>query len=286
MEVYYGEPLALSLSDMAAKLGVTIYPEDKVEALPNPSLGIGSQITIMRATKINVVDAKKQYIYRTWQENIAGLLKEKGIELLGQDSVSPDLTSKLIYNMNIFITRTAEVEVIETEAIDFKTINKKSADLEKGQTEIEQKGIAGEKQVKYLIKRVDGEEISRVVLETNITKQPVNQIVIVGIGPKLAKSGPYLSEINGAAKKYLINGTALMCLMMAESGGSADTGYPDATYKGLFQYTDDFWSSASSSAGYGGSSIYNATAQIYTTAWALTHGQSGRWPPWGRCSGK
>lgn len=286
VEVYYGEPIYRDLKSMIENLGITVYPEDKVETVPEPDLGIGSQITIIRATKINVVDAKKNYTYHTWQTLIADLLKEKGIGLLGQDSVSPAATSLLTYNMNIVITRVAEVEVTETESIDFKVINKNSADLEKGQTEIETKGVKGEKQVKYLVKRVDGVEVSRSIIDTNITKQAVNQIVIVGIGPKLAKSGPHLSDINGAAKKYLINGTALMCLMLAESGGTANTGYPDGPYFGLFQYTEGFWSSASSSAGYGGSSIYNGTAQIYTTAWALTHGQAGRWPPWGRCSNK
>ena len=291
IEVFYGSAAYKDIKEMISEAGITVYPEDKVETVPPPELGIGSKIIITRATPIRVVDAKKSSTYHTWQTTVADLLKEKNIELLGQDSVSPTSLTPISYAMKVTITRVAEVEVTENQPIEFKKLTKNSVDLEKGLTQIETKGVNGEKQVIYLVKRVDGEEVSRSVKDTSVIKEPVSEVKIIGIGPKLAKSGPYLSDINGAAKKYLINGTALSCLMMAESGGTADTGYPDGPYFGLFQYTDGFWASASASAGYSGSSIYNGTAQIYTTAWALTHwalthGQSGRWPPWSKCSNK
>jgi hypothetical protein len=286
VEVYFGDPQYRDLQSMADSLTVTIYPEDKVETLPPPGMGLGSKIVITRATKVNVTDAKVKKVYRTWQGTIGDLLKEKNIELLGKDSSTPGLSAPLYYNMAVNITRVAEVEEKETENIDYKVIKKYSADLEKGDSQIEQKGVNGTKEVTYIVYRVDGVEISRSVKDTNVTKDSVSEILIIGIGPKLAHSGPYLDTINNAAKTYLINGTALMCLMLNESGGSADAGYPDGQYKGLFQYTDGFWADASSKAGYGGASIYDAGAQIYTTAWALTHGYGGRWPTWSYCSGK
>jgi len=283
-EIYYGDPFIKTLDEMLSSLGLEIFKEDQVEVLPPPEWGMGSKITIHRALPVEVTDAKKVTIYRTWQETVGGLLKENNIELVGQDSVDPALETKLAKDMKIKVTRVAEVEVTEKEAIDFKTIRKEDIDLEKGQTRIDQKGIKGEKTVIYIVKRVDGEEVSRTKKSSEITKDPVNEILIIGIGPKYTTEGPYKDTINAAARKYLINGTALHCLMMRESGGSADAGYPDADYKGLFQYTDGFWADASSAAGYGGASIYDATAQIYTTAYELTHGQSRRWPPWGSCA--
>lgn len=271
---------------MISEAGITVYREDKVETVPPPELGIGSKIIITRATPIQVIDAKKSKTYHTWQTTVAGLLKEKKIGLLGKDSVSPTLKSPISYAMKVTITRVAEVEVTENQPIAFRKLSKTSVDLEKGQTEIETRGKNGEKKVIYLVKRIDGEEVSRSVKDISVVKEPVSEVKIIGIGPKLAKSGPYKDTINAAAKEYMINGTALMCLMLAESGGSADTGYPDGSYKGLFQYTDGYWADASAVAGYGGYSIYSAEAQIFSTARALTHGQAGRWPPWSRCSNK
>jgi len=266
---------------MLASLGLEVFKEDKLEFIPPPELGMGSKITIHRALPVEVTDAKKVTIYRTWQETVDGLLKENSIELVGQDSVEPALETKLARDTKIKITRVAEVEVTEKESIDFKTIRKEDIDLEKGQTRVEQKGIKGEKTVIYIVKRVDGEEVSRTKKSSEITKDPVNEILIIGIGPKYAKSGPYVDIINAAARKYLINGTALMCLMLKESGGSADAqngceesdGY---CYQGLFQYEPGFWSDVARRAGVS-SDIFNASAQIYVTAWALTHGYGGRW---------
>lgn len=286
VEVFYGSAAYNDLKDMISGISGVIYPEDKVEAVPPPEMGLGSKIYVTRATPVLIIDAKKTNTYRTWTQTVGELLKEKKIELLGQDSADVPLTTAITYAMKITITRVAEVEVKEKEVIEYKTVKKNTVDLEKGETEIDQKGINGEREVTFKVKRVDGEEVSREKINTEIAKESQAEIILIGIGPKLAKSGPYKDTINAAAKEYLINGTALMCLMLAESGGTADTGYPDGQYKGLFQYEEGFWATASSQAGYGGASIYSAEAQIFTTAYQLTHGQSRRWPPWGNCSGK
>lgn len=283
-EVYFGRASFNNLQDMLDDLGVRIFDEDKTDIFPAPELGIGSKITIQRALPVEVTDAKVTKIYRTWQKTVEDLLKENKIELLGQDSVEPSSSTWLRVGTKIKITRVAEVEVTEKEIIDYKIVKKTSVDLEKGQTEIDTKGVKGEKDVVYVIKRVDGVEVSKTKKSETVTREPANEILIIGIGPKYAKSGPYKDTINAAAKSYLINGTALMCLMLRESGGSADAGYPDGQYKGLFQYEEGFWSDISAAAGYGGASIYSAEAQIYTTAYALIHGYGGRWPPWGGCA--
>jgi hypothetical protein len=272
---------------MIYNLGIKVYPEDKVKTVPPPELGIGSRITITRATEVNITDAKVTTTYHTWTETVKQLFAEKGIVLLGQDSSSPDLSSNLKYNMQIKITRVSDVEVSETEVIKFQSTSKKTVDLEKGQTSIQTKGINGEKKVTYTIHRVDGVEVSKTVKSSEITKQPQTEVTLIGIGPKLAKSGPYVDTINGAAKKYLINGTALMCLMLKESNGNSGSVNPDGPYYGLFQFSDGFWDTASSGAGYGGSSWSNPTAQIYSAAWALTHGYGGRWGgTWPLCRNK
>jgi hypothetical protein len=286
VEIYYSRPGLVDLGDISSDLGIRIYPEDKTSLFPDPNLGIGSQITIERALPIVVEDAGKVTIYRTWQEKVSDLLKENNIELMGQDTVEPTLESELSLDMRIIITRVEEVEIKLTEIIDYKTIRKEDPDLPRGQNRVETSGHKGEREVTYKIKRVNGEEVSRIKLSSETIKEPVNQVLIIGVGPTYASSGPYVDTINAAARRYLINGTALMCLMLRESGGSADAGYPDGMYKGLFQYEEGFWGDISAKAGYAGASIYDATAQIYTTAYALTHGYTGRWPPWRYCADK
>jgi len=185
---------------------------------------MGGKITIVRAAAVNVTDAKVQKVYRTWEKTVGDLLKEKNIDLLGQDSVEPAANSPIENNMTVKITRVAELDLTQKEPIEYKTIRKNSADLERGQTQTEQKGVNGEKEVTYHIKRIDGEEVSRKVTDTKVLTEATSEILIIGIGPKLVHSGPYVDWLNQAAKDTLVNATALQCLMLRESGGTADAG--------------------------------------------------------------
>lgn len=289
VEIYYGAPNIFDLTSMVKKLNLTVYPQDKISTMPDPSLGIGSKITITRATPVNITDAKKTTLYHTWSTTVKQVLAENNIELIGQDSVSPEMAQNISYNMIIKITRVADVQVSETQPITYSTIKKNSVDIEKGQTSVQTPGINGKKQVTYNIHRVDGVDVSKTVINTQVLQDPQSEVILIGIGPKLAKSGPYKDIINAAVKSslnknYAVNGTALMCLMLKESNGHSTSGYPDGPYQGLFQYDPGFWATASSQAGYGGASITDPTAQIYTTVYQLSHGQSRRWPTWSGCA--
>jgi hypothetical protein len=285
-EVYQGSMFEVTLQGMLTQLGVTLYPEDTVKLFPEPSLGLGSTITITRAPLLTIVDANRTYQVRSWVKNIQELDLERRLEITPKDQViaSGGSLEALSDGTKVIITRVAEVEITKTEQIAYSTIKKETADLEKGQTSVVVAGVNGTKEVTYLVKRVNGVEASRKAIATKVTKPAVVQEVLVGIGPKLTKVGPHKDLLNAAAKKYLINATALHCLMMKESRGNATSVGAGGTYKGLFQYTDGFWASASAAAGYAGASIYNPEAQIFATARAITKGQSGRWPPWSSCS--
>ena len=288
-EIYYGASQFKDLKSMAADLAVTVYPQDRVKTFPPPELGLGSQITIRRATPVEVTDAKKTETLRTWSTTVGAMMTEQNIGLLGKDSVSPDVTTPIYSNMPVKITRVADVEVTLTEPIDFKTTKQYSIDLPQGQNQVKVAGVQGQKITTYMVHRVDGEEVSRRVESTQTTKQPVAEELVVGYGPRLA-SGVFSDIINAAAKKYTtinftLNGTALSCMMMRESNGHTDS-VAAAGYEGLFQYDPGFWASASADAGYGGAAWTDPKAQIFTTAFEIAHGSGRRWPTWAGCAGK
>ena len=173
---------------MADGLNVKIYPEDKVQTFPDPSLGIGSKIVITRATAIYVTDAKKLTVYRTWQKTISDLLKEKNIGLLGQDSVDPSLDTWLRYNMSLTITRVAEVELTEEEVITYKVITKNDPTRYRGEPDIVQReGKNGQKILTYKVRRQDGVEVSRTLIDTQTTPAQ-DKIVLRGTKLKIKET--------------------------------------------------------------------------------------------------
>ena len=98
-----------------------------------------------------------------------------------------------------------------------------------------------------------------------------------------AASGNIQQIIVDAANRYGVSSARLLAIAKCESTFSptiVNHSYvaPDGTSPtGLFQYIGSTWRSFSSQAGYGGASIYDATAQANVTAWAFAHGYASHW---------
>lgn len=180
IEVYYGKPQFDNLADMTSDLGIRIYNEDKVQIFPDPSLHLGSQITIQRALPVIVDDGGKISVNRTWDTQIKDFLDEQKIILGDQDRIDPDLTTWLRSDLKITITRVAETELKEEEIVSYKTVNKDDPNMDKGQTRVEQAGKNGTKVKIYLVRRENGVEVSRQLIKEEITQEPQNKIVYVG----------------------------------------------------------------------------------------------------------
>lgn len=189
IEVFQGDSTALTITDAFAQAGVAYYPEDIVSAFPDPSLGLGSIITVQRAMPIILTDGKKTYAVRTWQNTVADILKEKNIILGDEDRVSPTLATSLQLNMPIAITRVARTTITETERIIYKTIENNDSTLYRGNNIVTQEGQNGSREKKYLVIREDGELVSKTLTSNVVTKAVVNKVVRVGTKLKIGKIG-------------------------------------------------------------------------------------------------
>ncbi len=74
-----------------------------------------------------------------------------------------------------------EIETVtETESIPFETVEEEDSSLEKDEEKVKQKGVNGTKEVTYEVTYSDGEETKRDVIKEDITKEAVNEIILVG----------------------------------------------------------------------------------------------------------
>lgn len=174
-----GESRGANLADIVSDLDIINYPEDKLSIFPELYMEMGGKITLRRAPVINLKDGKKKFIYRSWANNVGELLAEKKIQLGADDKVVPPLSSPVTDSMEVKINRVAITTIIEKKEIDFKKLEKNDPELKYGKTRLEA-GIKGEKQLTYLVTRIDGEEVSRVLQESKITAQPKDEIKYTG----------------------------------------------------------------------------------------------------------
>ena len=183
VEYLYGSAKFNNLDSMIKGLNTIVYKEDRISYFPDPSYGIGSRIIIQRANPVKVTDAGTETTLRTWKNNVKDILDENRVELGTKDVVDPALDTK-IDNINsqkgIVITRVAETEMVEKKDIDFKIVTKKDPNMYRGDSKVDQQGKKGIKEYTYLVRRENGKEVSRKLIKTEITKDPVDKITVEG----------------------------------------------------------------------------------------------------------
>jgi len=174
-----GSSSSQKLADIIDDLDVILYSEDKISVFPDLYMQMGGRITLQRAPKINLTDGKKKTLYRSWAGTVQDLLSQKKIELGADDTVVPGLETVLVDGDSIKINRVAKTTVIDKQEIAFKIIKKDDPNLKYGKTRTEV-GEKGQKELTYMVTRIDGEEVSRVLLNSAVTKQAKDEIHYTG----------------------------------------------------------------------------------------------------------
>ena len=84
-----------------------------------------------------------------------------------------------------------EKEFTETEAVPFETVKEEDATLDKGVEKEKTAGVEGVKTITYKAKFKDGKEVenTRTKVKEEVTKQPVNKVVLVGTKEKTIVPG-------------------------------------------------------------------------------------------------
>lgn len=98
-----------------------------------------------------------------------------GIEdslLVGQELI----ISKAEPLLNVKVTKTE----VYTEEIPYDTQTSNSSAYQKGTTKVVKAGVPGEKSITAQVEYVDGVEISRTILDTQVVKEPEDEQVLIG----------------------------------------------------------------------------------------------------------
>ena len=256
VETHPGSYLYTDNKSMIDGLGLEVYPEDKVEIFPDPSLGVGSIVKITRASIVLVIDGGEEKVFRTWKNTVGEVLAENNIQTDENDKVNPNPDTSLSMLMTdesrnvvsregrtfespiittVNITRVSESEMVESEEIPFNTITKKDADLERGVTKVSQTGRNGIKKLTYSIKTENGEIVEKNLINVEVVREPEDKIILEGTKVISYGSGiaTWYDWIGGmtAASNTLPNGTMVKVINIA-NGKSVEVKIVDHGIKG------------------------------------------------------
>ena len=113
-----------------------------------------------------------------------------GVRLGKADKVNPPVTTPLTTGAKIAVQRVQTKDQQVTEAIPFATTKQPSGDLFTDQTKVLRAGVAGVRTRTVRSNVVDGKVVSTQDLSSQVTKAPVDQIVLVGTKQRPAAPQP------------------------------------------------------------------------------------------------
>jgi len=186
--VFLASTKAQTVSDFLAENKIVLSEFDQIIPEKSSPVVSGENILIRRAVQIQIEVDGKNLKNHTLASTVRNAILENNITLGRLDKAVPDFNSLPADNSTIVITRINVEEKMIPEEINFKTIEKNDPKLGWREKKVQQKGAKGIREVKYKITYKNGKEISRIILEKNITLEPISEIVVQGTYMELGKA--------------------------------------------------------------------------------------------------
>ncbi len=228
-ETYAALITETDVSAVLARNGVITDAHDYIRTYPDLRLGVGGTVYVYRAPVITVIDWGNTLAVHSWQPTVGDVLHEAGIDIGDQDTVDPDRGTQTGPGDPLVVTiiRVSETDVHVTESIAYTTQKKLDATLEKGQKSVLQKGKDGVRTKTYRVRRENGVEVSRVLASTEVTTEPIPEIVKEGTKVTVYGTGSatwYTKSLNHvAAHNTLPRGTKVRVVNTANGKSTVVT---------------------------------------------------------------
>jgi resuscitation-promoting factor RpfB len=192
---------------IAKQAGISVYPEDGIATVPAANFltarTIGEQVIIDRAIPVNLNLYGTPAAIRTHAKTVKALLADKHIELAKDDTVQPAAETALTPSLQVFVTRKGVKIISETQTIPTPLQIIQDNGLTFGTTALRQQGSPGQQVVTYQVNLQNGVEVSRTVIQTVITVQPVAQIIARGQAVQIpADKQAVMAQAGIAASDY------------------------------------------------------------------------------------
>lgn len=247
--------------------------EDKIDAPEGKIPADGIRLDITRAKDVVVKDDGKDTRLNIAAKTVGDLLKQRGIKLGAEDTVTPAPETPLTDGLTVAISRLIEKTITEDQEIP-ATENVISDDsLYEDETVVEEEGKPGSKKVEVKVTSRDGVELAREILKETVVTEPGVTTIRQGTKSRAAETASASSAAAAPAAGYGVWDSLAQC----ESGGNwaIDTGNG---FSGGLQFTDSTW------AAYGGTAYAPRASQAtreqqIAVAEKVQAGQGwGAWP--------
>ncbi len=191
----------LTVREALQRAGFQLSDGDRIYPAADALLLAGTNIRWQPARSFRIaVDGGEQSIVSV-VPTVEGIIAEAGITLGEDDIVIPARETSVSDGAKITITRVEIREETKEIKIPFATKTEEDDELSWRKKIVKQKGENGTKTTVYRVSYHNGKEVNRKILSTEVTKEPVTEVVTQGTYVKTGKAH------RGAASWYAWTGT-------------------------------------------------------------------------------
>ena len=200
-EMRYANVAEQTVKDFVQQRRIALQQEDDIYPSLETPLVSGMRIRIVRAREMRVKADGQEKTYFTQATSIESALLGANIPLDEDDIVKPDRSMAVSNHVLVSVTRVESKEETKETKIAFETKVNEDATLSWRKKITTQKGENGIKTITYRVAYYDGKEVNRRVMKTEVTKEPVTEVVTQGTFVQVGKSH------RGGASWYAFTGT-------------------------------------------------------------------------------
>ena len=169
-----------TVSEALAKAGVTLKPNDVISADDAVKVTDGMGIAVTRRYSVNISADGKAVGAVVAEGTVSHALSQAGVALGPNDTTNVSGTAAVAEGMTIQIGRVTYKDVTAAQPIAFSTVSQNDGSMRAGTKAVKTQGQNGLKTIVTRQKLCDGKVVQTSVLKTEVTKQPVNEVVAVG----------------------------------------------------------------------------------------------------------
>lgn len=197
-----------TVGQLIENAGIELDDTDAVTPSVSTRIWDDTDVTISEMKSVYIVDNNVARNYIVPAGTIAQAVEAAGIEL-GKDDYVSDSKQDVEDGMIIGVNRVTYETVEKTKAVDFAVKEQETDSLYVGESEVKTEGQEGEKVVTYKQKLVNGEVVKTKQISAEVTKEAVDQVVLIGTKEKKAAK-PSVSESTQTTTQLEVSGNTFV----------------------------------------------------------------------------
>lgn len=215
------------VSDLLDRANITLEEQDVVDPSENTLVSEITEVVVNRGYPVYVKADGKTAEYAAYHHTAKEILDRAGIVLEQDDYIDCDFDKALEEGDTITVTRVRYERAESYETVPYNTVTQTSNLVSMYKSEVVQQGENGMRTNISLIKYVDGKRVSETAVSSEITKEPVPEIINTGSAlrvPYSKKDSDSLVLKNGLPVNYETILTGKSCAYTAHLGSGTASG--------------------------------------------------------------